>query len=51
MTPSEIQPFENAKDDILKKLFNQNAEKLVQDWAAKLRNARDVKIFVQRVGA
>jgi parvulin-like peptidyl-prolyl isomerase len=51
VTPSEIQPFENAKDDILKKLFNQNAEKLVQDWAAKLRNARDVKIFVQRVGA
>jgi hypothetical protein len=51
VTPAEVQPYENTKEDILKKLFNENEEKLVQDWAKKLRDVHVVKIFVQRIGA
>jgi parvulin-like peptidyl-prolyl isomerase len=51
VTPASQQPFEKVKDGILKKVFNQNADKAVQEWAGKLRKARDVKVYVSRIGA
>jgi parvulin-like peptidyl-prolyl isomerase len=43
--PSKPQPFEEVKESIANKLFNEKLNKAVEDWAQKLRNASDVKVY------
>lgn len=43
--PAKPQPLEAVRDEVAVALFNQKSQKAVDDWAAKLRAASEVKVF------
>lgn len=43
--PARSQPFDAVKDDVAKKVFADKLQRAVDDWAAKLRAASEVKIL------
>ncbi len=45
--PPKPQPLEVVRDDVTKRLLGEKRQKAVESWAAKLRAASDVKVFVQ----
>ncbi len=47
---SRVQPFEEAKESIGKKVFQEKLARSVEEWAKKLRKAREVKVFVTGLG-
>ncbi|ABC82838.1 peptidyl-prolyl cis-trans isomerase [Anaeromyxobacter dehalogenans] len=49
-TDPQVQPYEEARKDIQKKLFGQALNRAVTDWAAKLRAAHDIETFITRIG-
>jgi parvulin-like peptidyl-prolyl isomerase len=49
-TPPQRQPFEEAKEAIVKKLYGEKANAKLKEWAAKLRAGHDVEVFITRVG-
>lgn len=44
--PSKNQPFEEVKEAIAKKLYNEKINKVTADWAAKLSASSEVKIYL-----
>ncbi|ACG74388.1 PpiC-type peptidyl-prolyl cis-trans isomerase [Anaeromyxobacter sp. K] len=50
-TDPQVQPFEEAKPDIQKKLFGQALNRAVTDWAAKLRDAHRIETYITRIGS
>lgn len=44
--PSKNQPFEEVKEAIAKKLYNEKINKVTADWAAKLSTSSEVKIYL-----
>lgn len=44
--PSRVQPFEEAKESIEKKVFQEKLARSIEDWAKKLRKAHAVNVFV-----
>jgi hypothetical protein len=48
--PVREQPFEEARESIVKKLFNDAVVRSVEDWAGKLRKAHPVQVFLVRIG-
>ncbi|MDA8242337.1 MAG: peptidyl-prolyl cis-trans isomerase [Nitrospiraceae bacterium] len=44
--PSKKQPYEEVKDAIAKKLYNEKINKVTADWAAKLRASSEIKIYL-----
>ncbi|HEX9051021.1 MAG TPA: peptidylprolyl isomerase [Anaeromyxobacter sp.] len=47
--PPETKPYEEAKAEILKKLFDEHMTAAVKDWGAKLRKAHPTRIFVTSI--
>jgi hypothetical protein len=45
--PSKPQPYEEARETIAKKVFNDKVKKAVEDYADKLRAVSDVKIYLK----
>ena len=45
--PEKPQPFEDAKSQIAKIVFDDKLKKSVEEWAEKLRAASDVKIYLK----
>jgi parvulin-like peptidyl-prolyl isomerase len=45
--PAKPQPFEEAKKNIAKAVFDDKLKKAVEEWAEKLRAASDVKIYLK----
>jgi len=43
--PSKPQPFEAVRKEITEKIFNEKLKKIIEDWADKLREFYDVKIY------
>lgn len=43
--PSKPQPFEDLKEEIAKKVFNDKLNKAVEEYAQKLRNASDITVY------
>jgi parvulin-like peptidyl-prolyl isomerase len=43
--PAKPQPLEAVRDEVAVALFNQKSQKAIEDWAAKLRAASEVKVF------
>jgi hypothetical protein len=44
--PSRNQPFDEVKETIAKKLYNEKIRKVTADWTAKLSASSDVKIYL-----
>jgi parvulin-like peptidyl-prolyl isomerase len=49
VTPSQAQPIEEVKADILKKLMDEHMTASVKDWGAKLRKVHATQIFVTHI--
>jgi len=49
LVPSELQPFENVKDKIAKKVFGDKVKKAVEDYAEKLKEYYPVKIYAKEL--
>jgi parvulin-like peptidyl-prolyl isomerase len=47
MVPSKPQPYEEAREMIAKRVFNEKLGKAVEAWADKLREVSDVKIYLK----
>jgi parvulin-like peptidyl-prolyl isomerase len=45
--PAKPQPFEEAKENIAKIVFDDKLKKSVEEWAEKLRAASDVKVYLK----
>ena len=45
VVPAQLQPFEDVKQEIAKKVFDDKLKKSVELWAAKLRDYYPVKIY------
>jgi hypothetical protein len=48
--PEQVRPLEDVREAITKKVFNQNVGKSVKEFAAKLREAYEVDVFITRIG-
>ena len=46
VVPSSIEPYEEVRQQIAKKIFNRKLNASVEDWADKLRDSADVKIYL-----
>jgi hypothetical protein len=46
LMPSREMPFNDAKQTIIESLYEKNTQKTIEDWAKKLREASDVKVYV-----
>ncbi|RPI37404.1 MAG: peptidyl-prolyl cis-trans isomerase [Nitrospiraceae bacterium] len=46
VAPSSLQPYEEAREDIGKKVFDMKVKALVDDWVGKLRETADVKVYL-----
>jgi len=44
--PSQVQPFDQVKGVISKKLFNEKVKLALEDWIGKLNDAYDTQIFI-----
>jgi len=47
LTPSTVQPFEEARQAVYDKLFPDQLNLAIADWAAKLKKAHPPKLFVE----
>jgi parvulin-like peptidyl-prolyl isomerase len=45
--PSSPKPFEEARQEIGQKVFDEKVRKAMNDWTAKLRAASDIKIYLK----
>ena len=45
--PARPQPYEEAREDVGKKIFNEKVNKAIEDWADKLRAVSDVKVYLK----
>lgn len=45
--PSKKQPFEAVRETIAKEVFKNKINKAINDWTNKLREASDIKIYLQ----
>jgi hypothetical protein len=48
--PARQQPFEEARQEIQKKVFEATLDKAMKEWTRKLRAAADVKIYLSGMG-
>jgi parvulin-like peptidyl-prolyl isomerase len=44
--PSSLQPYEETRKEIAKKVFDAKLKAVINDWTGKLRNAGDVKVYL-----
>ena len=49
--PAREQPYEEARESIMQKLFGEAVTKSIQDWIGKLRKAHPVQVFLVRIGS
>jgi len=49
-SPSTEEPYKDARERIAKKLFGEKLNKSVEDWAAKLRAAHQVHVYITGIG-
>jgi parvulin-like peptidyl-prolyl isomerase len=47
---STVQPFDEARESIEKKVFTEKLARSVDDWAKRLRKAHDVNVFITGMG-
>jgi hypothetical protein len=47
VVPSKPQPYEEAKEAVSRKVFDEKVRKAVEDYADKLRDVSDVKIYLK----
>jgi hypothetical protein len=47
VTPSKPQPYEEAREKIAKKIYNEKLTKAVEEYAEKLRAVSDVKVYLK----
>ena len=47
--PAQQQPYEAAREQIVKIIFQEKAKELIADWGEKLREAYETRIFVTGV--
>ncbi|HUJ90585.1 MAG TPA: peptidyl-prolyl cis-trans isomerase [Syntrophorhabdales bacterium] len=47
VVPSRPKPYEEAREEIAKKIFNERLEQAMHGYIAKLRAAADIKIFLK----
>jgi parvulin-like peptidyl-prolyl cis-trans isomerase-like protein len=50
VTPPEVQPLAENRDAIKKRLLAEHAVAAIQEWAAKIRQARPVKVYLTKIG-
>jgi parvulin-like peptidyl-prolyl isomerase len=49
-TDRQVQPFEEARPNIDRKLFQEKVTASIAEWGSKLRGAYDVKVFITGLG-
>lgn len=49
-TPAAPQPYTNVRENVLNEIYAEKLTQAIQDWAKKLRDAHEVKVFVTRIG-
>ncbi len=47
VVPSRPQPYEEAREKVTRKIYDDKLKKGVEDWAEKLRTVSDVKVYLQ----
>jgi len=45
--PSQLQPFENVQEEILKAVYDEKLQKVMEGWGSKLREVYPVEIYVK----
>jgi PPIC-type PPIASE domain len=50
VTPPSPQPFDELKEGIQQRVFGEALGASIKDWAQKLRKARDVKVYLTKIG-
>jgi hypothetical protein len=51
VTPPAVQPFEETREGIRTRLLTERATTAIKDWAAKVRQARPVKVYLTKIGS
>ncbi len=51
VTPPQVEPFEQARDGIRQRLLAERVTTAIKDWAAKVRQARPVKVYLTKIGS
>lgn len=51
VAPPREQPLEEVREKIAESLFYEKLNAAVKDWAAKLRKASDVQVFITKIGS
>ena len=49
--PPSAQPYEEAREAILQKLYGEAVQKSVEDWIAKLQKVHPVQTYLTRIGS
>jgi parvulin-like peptidyl-prolyl isomerase len=50
-TPPEVEPFEQAKGAIEKRLYAENVNRAIKEYADKLRKSHTVKVYITKIGS
>jgi hypothetical protein len=51
VVPSGRQPYEEVRQKIAKEIFNTKLNALMEEWAGRLRETADVKIYITSTAA
>ncbi len=51
VTPPQVEPIEQARDGIRQRLLAERVTTAIKDWAAKVRQARPVKVYLTKIGS
>ncbi|HSN92772.1 MAG TPA: peptidylprolyl isomerase [Anaeromyxobacteraceae bacterium] len=51
VAPAREQPLEEVRENIAGSLFYEKLNAAVKEWAAKLRKASDIQVFITKIGA
>jgi hypothetical protein len=50
VTPPSLQPFDDVREAIGKKLYGEAVQKSIGDWTTKLRKAHQVQVYLTKAG-
>ncbi len=48
VVPSTPKPYEEAREEIAKKIFNEKLKQAMDEWTAKLRAAAEIKVYLKQ---
>jgi hypothetical protein len=51
LIPAQVQTFDEAREEVAKKVYAEASDKAIREWAEKLRKVHAVNVYVTRIGS